>query len=100
MHASTESILHLRKYHLQHTHHRMKQHADKKRTNCDFQIGGMVYLKLQVYKQILWLVIHFKSFPRDFIALFKVVDKVSKVSYTLDDVNLFITWSSNPQQSR
>jgi len=42
-----EECIQMLKYHLERAQKRMKQQADKRRTNRTFQVGDLVYVKLQ-----------------------------------------------------
>ena len=58
--------------------------ADKHRTKKSFQIGDMVFLQLQPYRQA--LIVH-RGVPKlfaKFYGLFKIKDKVGKVAYQLE----------------
>ena len=46
-----EECIQMLKYHLERSQRRMKHQADKKRVDRAFEIGNLVYLKLQPYRQ-------------------------------------------------
>lgn len=46
-----EDMLLMIKFHLSRTQHRMKQFADQHRTDCSFELGDYVFVKLQQYRQ-------------------------------------------------
>ena len=48
---SREQILSLLKDNLQQAQQRMKKYADLRRSERDFEVGQMVYLRLQPYRQ-------------------------------------------------
>ncbi|KAD5317098.1 hypothetical protein E3N88_17044 [Mikania micrantha] len=63
---------------------RMKQQADKHRTDREYEVGMWVYLKLQPYMQnTLRVNKHSKLTPKYF-GPFLIVSKVGKVAYRLD----------------
>ncbi|XP_071924822.1 uncharacterized protein [Coffea arabica] len=49
--ATRERALHTLKHHLKNAQHRMKQLADKHRSDKEFKVGDLVYVKLQPYRQ-------------------------------------------------
>lgn len=58
-------------------------YANKKHTESDFFIGGWVYLRLQLYKQIsLSLQSNFKLGPK-FYGLYQILDRNGKVAREL-----------------
>ncbi|KAG7585180.1 Ribonuclease H-like superfamily [Arabidopsis thaliana x Arabidopsis arenosa] len=78
-----ESMILILKFHLMRAQHRMKQFTDKHRTGRYFEIGDLVYVKLQPYRQgsvvvrtnqkhlhetsSLWLFVRFKFWKFKFI---------------------------------
>ncbi|GMI89821.1 hypothetical protein HRI_002651400 [Hibiscus trionum] len=78
-----EAALNMLKFYLQRTQVRMKQQADRKRTECEYQIEDLVYLKLQPYRQqTIKRRICQKLAPKWF-GPFRIVGKVGKVAYKL-----------------
>ena len=68
---------------LEMTRNRMKQMADKKRTERTFMVGDWVYSRLKPYRQtIVALRRNMKLNPRYFVS-YKVIRKIEKVSYKL-----------------
>lgn len=62
----------------------MKQIADLKRTEHDFEVGDLVYLRLQPYRQMsVQLRRNLKLAPK-FYGPYRVVQKVGKVAYKLE----------------
>lgn len=47
-----EECIKLLKFHLERAQHRMKTQADKHRVEKEFEVGNMVYVKLQPYRQM------------------------------------------------
>lgn len=70
-------------FHLKHNQNRMKQLANKHKTNREFQIGDLVYLSLQAYKQQIVRRILNQKLALKYFGPFPIVDKVGQVSYRL-----------------
>ena len=77
-----ESWLQLLKHHLSKAQQRMKIQADKNRFDREFNIGDMVLLKLQAYKQVSMHSGGPKLQPR-YYGPFKVIDRIGTVAYQL-----------------
>ncbi|RVW78323.1 Retrovirus-related Pol polyprotein from transposon 17.6 [Vitis vinifera] len=77
-----ESWLQLLKHHLSKAQQRMKIQADKNRFDREFNIGDMVLLKLQAYKQVSMHSGGPKLQPR-YYGPFKVIDIIGTVAYQL-----------------
>lgn len=79
-----EEVIKLLRFNLQRAQHRMVQMANKKRSDRQFQIGDLVLLKLQPYRQqsLVQRPSH-KLCPRYF-GPYKILDKVGAVAYKLD----------------
>ena len=70
-------------YYLSRAQNLMKQQEDKKRRDVHFQVGEMVYLKLQPYRQkSLARKLNEKLSPR-FYGPFEIIKKVGEVAYKL-----------------
>ncbi|KAE8656433.1 hypothetical protein F3Y22_tig00117000pilonHSYRG00047 [Hibiscus syriacus] len=81
---SREEIKQLVKVQLEQASNRMKQKADKNRSERVFQVGDLVYLKLQPYRQSsLALRKHLKLAAR-FYGPYKIIKKFGEVAYKLD----------------
>jgi hypothetical protein len=69
--------------HLLHAQQRMKSQADKKRSERTFQIGEMVYLKLQPYVQASLAPRANMKLSFKFFGPYKIIDKISATAYKL-----------------
>ncbi|KAA8537063.1 hypothetical protein F0562_029541 [Nyssa sinensis] len=79
-----DAILKLLKEHLVQSQQRMKQQADKHRSERVFAVGDWVYLKLQPFKQVsLALRKNAKLAPKYF-GPFQILQKLGPVAYKLD----------------
>lgn len=78
-----EAVISMLKFHLNRAQHRIKQLADKHRSDRQFVIGDLIYLKLQPYRQqSLKSSLAHKLAPK-FYGPFTVIDKIGAVSYKL-----------------
>lgn len=69
---------------LQRAQHRMKQQADKNRSQREFNVGDMVYLKLQPYVQASVAPRSNRKLSFRFYGPFRVLARVGKVAYKLE----------------
>lgn len=81
--VAREETIQLLKYNLSKARNRMKQQADKHRTERDFQVGKWVYLKLQPYRQTSIDERPNQKLATRYSGPFLILAKVGKVAYTL-----------------
>nr|XP_016489435.1 PREDICTED: uncharacterized protein LOC107809347 [Nicotiana tabacum] len=62
----------------------MKYYADKRRTNREFQVGDLVYLKLQPYRQTSLALRRNLKLSSKYYGPYKILARIGKVSYKLD----------------
>lgn len=90
-----ELVTQLLKENLQKAQSRMKQFADRKRIPREFQVGTMVYLKIQPYRHTsLSIHRHFKLHSK-YYGPFRILEKIGKCAYKLllpDDCKLHPTF--------
>lgn len=79
-----EDMLQLLKFHLVRAQHRMKQAADKHRSERSFAIGDWVYVKLQPYRQQSVVQRASPKLAPKFYGPYKVLDVRGKVAYKLE----------------
>lgn len=74
----------LLKFHLMRAQNRMKQQADKHRSDRNFALGDFVYLKLQPYRQFSMSKNAFHKLLPKYYGPFKVIDKFGAAAYQLE----------------
>jgi hypothetical protein len=79
-----ESMTALMKQHLLRAQQRMKKNADKHRVERSFQVGDMVFLKLQPYKQTSLAPRSSQKLAFKFFRPYKILARVGEVAYRLD----------------
>ncbi|KAA3472909.1 reverse transcriptase [Gossypium australe] len=78
-----EAAMKLLYFHIKRAQSRMKQFANKHRSERSFQVGDFVYLRLQAYRQqTVRRVLNQKLSPK-YYGPFPVIKKVGEVAYTL-----------------
>lgn len=78
-----ETILKQLKKNLQDAQVRMKMYADKNRSDREFQVGDMVYLKMQPYRETALGLLKSLKLASKFYGPFKILARVGKVAYRL-----------------
>jgi len=78
-----EECIQMLKFHLERSQKRMKHQADKKRVDRVFEIGNLVYIKLQPYRQHTVAVRTSQKLAAKFFGPFPVIAKVGLVAYRL-----------------
>ena len=81
---SRDQILSLLRSNLQQAQQQMKRYANLRRSEREFEVGQMVYLRLQPYRYPSVVIRRsLKLYPR-FYGPFQIICKVGKVAYELD----------------
>jgi len=78
-----EECIQMLKFHLERSQKRMKHQPDKKRVDRVFEIGDLVYIKLQPYRQHTVAVRTSQKLAAKFFGPFPVLAKVGLVAYRL-----------------
>ena len=78
-----DELLQLLKSNLAAAINRMKQSADKRRRDVQFQHGDMVYLKLQPYRQVTVFRRAHKKLASKYFGLYLVLERIGSVAYKL-----------------
>ena len=60
---------------------RMKQHADKKRIDRNFELSDLMYVKLQPYKQSIVASKKCLKLSAIFFGIYKVLEKLGAMTY-------------------
>lgn len=79
-----ENMLLLLRFHLLRAQHRMTQNANLHRTERSFEIGDVVFVKLQPYRQQSVVMRSNQKLAPKFYGPYKILDKCGSVAYRLD----------------
>lgn len=77
-------MIRLLKENLKQAQNRMKQAADKNRTEREFMVGDMVYLRLQPFKHTTVALRSNQKLSPRFFGPYKVIQRIGKVAYKLE----------------
>ena len=78
-----EAAVKMLKFYLQWAQNRIKQQADKKHTDRQFNVGDLVYVKLQPYRQTTVANKRCLKLSAKFFGPYQILDKVGEVAYKL-----------------
>ena len=78
-----EAAIKMLKFYLHRAQNRMKQQADKKRSDRQFVVGDFIYLKLQPYRQMTVANRKCLKLSARFFRPFPIVEKIGEVAYKL-----------------
>lgn len=81
--TARERMLAVLKVNLQNAFSRMKQQADKSRSDKEFKVGDWVFLKLQSYRQVSIENRRSAKLSPRFFCPYEIIARVGKVAYTL-----------------
>lgn len=82
--GSREEMLQLLKHHLERAQQRMKAQADKHRTDRSYEIGDLVYLKLQPFRRNSLADRQCRKLSAKYFGPYKIIDKIGVVAYKLE----------------
>ncbi|GMJ04991.1 hypothetical protein HRI_004168300 [Hibiscus trionum] len=78
-----EAALKMLQFHMKRAQDRMKIQADKKRKDREFQVGDLVFLRLQPYRKQTVVSRSCQKLSPKWFGLYEVISKVGKVAYKL-----------------
>nr|GEX39470.1 retrotransposable element Tf2 [Tanacetum cinerariifolium] len=79
-----EEAIKVLKFHLKRSQDRMRNQANKHRTDRQFKVGDWVYLKLQPHKQVSIRQGHQNKLSPKYYGPFKVAERIREVAYRLE----------------
>ncbi|KAH9657611.1 hypothetical protein KPL70_023155 [Citrus sinensis] len=79
-----DAMIRLLKANLVDAQARMKLYADKKKSERKFEVGDMVFLRLQPYKQVSLSIHSNRKLSPRFYGPYKVIQKIGQVAYKLE----------------
>nr|GEU85209.1 retrotransposon-related protein [Tanacetum cinerariifolium] len=85
-----EATIEMLKFHLKRSQDRMKNYADKKRSEREFEVGMWVYLKLQPHRQVTIRKEQQHKLSPKYYGPFMILAKVGAVAYKLELPNAIL----------
>jgi hypothetical protein len=82
--SDRQTFIKLIQAHLTRAQQRMKCPADKHRSEREFQVGDLVYLKVQPYVQVSLTPRSYQKLAFQFFGPYKILQRIGKVAYKLD----------------
>jgi hypothetical protein len=82
--SARDCILRTLKQHLTKAQNRMKQQADQHRTEREFAVGDLVFLRLQPYRQSTIATRRSMKLAPRFYGPFRILNRIGKVAYRLE----------------
>ena len=82
--SAREAAIKLLKFYLQRAINTMKQQADKKRTDRNFIVGDLAYVKLQPYRQSTVVNRRCLKLSAKYFGPYRILEKIGAVAYKLD----------------
>ncbi len=79
-----DHMMHVLRERLHEAQNRMKQNEDKKRVDKSYQVGEMVYLKLQPYRQQSVMNRRCMKLSSRYFGPYKILERIGAVAYKLD----------------
>jgi hypothetical protein len=77
-------MIHALKHNILNAKNRMKQFADRHRSDCEFAVGDWVYVKVHPYCQTTLRFTTYSKLAHKYFGPFLILARIGKVAYKLD----------------